>query len=117
MGNPGLASQYIDHGVNLLPMHFTNPPALGEKKGGNSVEVGIQKMVTSMEQGRFKVFNTLTDWWEEWRMYHRKDGKIISLNNDAMDATRYAFMSTRFAQATDDPAWDRELVYPDYGIV
>ena len=117
MGNPGLADQYRNLGLNLLPMHFTNPPALGEKKGGNSIEVGIQKMVTMMEQERFKVFNTLTDWWEEWRQYHRKDSKIVPMNDDAMSATRYAVMSTRFAQATDDPSWSRTLQYPELGLV
>ena len=35
MGNPGLAEQYRNLGLNLLPMHFSNPPALGEKKGSN----------------------------------------------------------------------------------
>jgi phage terminase large subunit-like protein len=117
MGDPGLADQYRNLGVNLLPTHFTNPPALGEKKGGNSIETGIQRMVTMMEQDRFKVFNTLTDWWEEWRQYHRKDNKIVPMNDDHMSSTRYAVMSTRFAQATDDPSWDRELHYPDLGIV
>src|SRR5215475_2105605 len=24
--------------------------------------------------GRFKVFKHLNDWWEEFRLYHRKDG-------------------------------------------
>jgi hypothetical protein len=98
-------------------MHFTNPPALGEKKGGNSIEVGIQKMVTMMEQERFKVFNTLTDWWEEWRQYHRKDSKVVAMNDDHMSATRYAVMSTRFSQATDDPSWSRKLQYPELGLV
>lgn len=27
-----------------------------------------------MESGRFKVFKHLNDWFEEFRLYHRKDG-------------------------------------------
>jgi hypothetical protein len=117
MGNPGLADQYRSHGINMLLQHFENPPALGEKKGGNSIETGIMKMVTMMETGRFKVFSTLTDWWEEFRMYHRKDNKIIPLHDDLMAATRYAVMSTRFAVAENDPTWTNQVKYQNYGIV
>jgi hypothetical protein len=31
------------------------------------------KMLDSMESGRFKVFSTLTDWFEEFRLFYRKD--------------------------------------------
>jgi phage terminase large subunit-like protein len=75
MGNPGLAEQYRNMGVNMLPFHFENPPALGEKKGGNSIEVGIMDILQRMEDDKFKVFNTLGLWFAEFRMYHRKDGK------------------------------------------
>jgi hypothetical protein len=34
-------------------------------------------MLTRMEAGRFKVFNHLNDWWDEFRLYHRKDGKVV----------------------------------------
>ena len=101
----------------MLLQHFENPPALGEKKGGNSIETGIMNMVTMMETGRFKVFSTLTDWWEEFRMYHRKDNKIVPLHDDLMAATRYAVMSTRFAVAEDDPTWTNDVKYQNYGIV
>ena len=117
MGNPGLADQYRSHGVNLLPMHFTNPPALGETKGGNSVEVGIMDILQRMESGRFKVFSTQSDWLEELRMYHRREGKIQAIRDDLMAATRYAVMSLRFAQPEGESNWDRELKYPDLGIV
>ena len=59
MGNPGLADQYRNHGCNFLLEHFTNPPALGQSKGSNSVEEGIQKMLVAMEEGRFKIFSNL----------------------------------------------------------
>jgi hypothetical protein len=51
-----------------------------------------------MQTGRFKVFKTLKDaWLEEWRMYHRDDGKIVKQYDDLMDATRYACLSIRHA--------------------
>ena len=117
MGNPGLAEQYRNMGVNMLPFHFENPPALGEKKGGNSIEVGIMDVLQRMEDGKFKVFNTLGLWFSEFRMYHRKDGKIVPLRDDLMSATRYAAMSQRFAVAGDDPTWDNELKYRNLGII
>ena len=117
MGNPGLAEQYRSLGCNLLPFHFENPPALGEKKGGNSIEVGIMDLLQRMEDGKFKVFSTLSEWWMEFRMYHRKEGKIVPLHDDLMSATRYAGMSLRFAVAGDDPTWTKDLEYKNYGIV
>ena len=117
MGNPGLAEQYRNAGVNMLPFHFEHPPAIGEKKGGNSVEVGIMEMLQRMENGQFKVFNTLTDWFQEFRMYHRKDAKIVPIRDDLMAASRYCVMSLRFAIAEEDPVWKGEIKYQNMGIV
>lgn len=33
------------------------------------------QMLTKMETGKLKVFSPLLDWFEEFRLYHRKDGK------------------------------------------
>ena len=117
MGNPGLADQYRSHGCNFLLEHFTNPPALGQTKGSNSIEEGLMAMIQSMEDGRFKVFNTLGDWFEEFRMYHRKQGKVVAIRDDLMSATRYAFQSQRHAIAGSDPTWTNEITYRNYGIV
>ena len=117
MGNPGLTDQYRTHGLNMLPEHFTNPVAVGEKKGNNSIETGIMNMLTMMEQGRFQVFNTLGDWFEEFRMYHRKDNKIVPMSDDLMAASRYAIQSTRFAMPLGDSIWSDDLKYPELGIV
>ena len=45
-------------------------------------------MLQAMENGNFKVFSTLSDWWEEFRMYHRKGGKVIPIRDDLMSASR-----------------------------
>ena len=117
MGNPGLADQYRNLGCNMLLEHFTNPAALGEKKGGNSVEEGIMAILQAMEADKFKVFSTLSDWFEEFRMYHRKEGKITPIRDDLMSATRYAFQSQRYAVAGADPSWTNEVEYKQYGII
>ena len=117
MGNPGLAEQYRSLGCNFLPFHFENPPALGQKKGGNSVEEGIMALLQRMEADQFKVFATLGDWWEEFRMYHRKEGKIVPIRDDLMSATRYAALTLRYAVSGKDPTWTKDLEYKNYGIV
>ena len=65
--------------------------------GGNGVEAGIMEMLTAMNEGRFKVFAGLEDWFGEFRLYHRKDGQIVKLKDDLMSATRYALMMKREA--------------------
>lgn len=85
--------------MNLVRDPFSNPPAPGQKEGqgGNGVEVGLMDMLNRMEMNRFRVFRTLSHWFEEYRMYHRYKGKIVALSDDLMSATRYAVMSLRFA--------------------
>ena len=117
MGNPCLADQYRNLGCNFLLEHFSNPPALGNNKGSNSIEEGIMAMLQSMEAGNFKVFPTLSNWFEEFRMYHRKGGKVVPFRDDLMSATRYAFQSQRFAVSGSDPAWTQDITYKNYGIV
>ena len=66
--------------------------------GSNGVEAGVLEMLDRMQTGRFKVFSHLADWFEEFRLYHREDGKIVKLNDDLLSATRYAMMMLRHAR-------------------
>lgn len=100
---PQLANQYRNAGVNMLEEHAQYEVVPGDKAENTktsriSVEAGVADMLTRMRAGRFKVFSHLNDWFEEFRMYHRKDGKIVKLADDLISATRYAVMSLRFAQ-------------------
>lgn len=98
-----LADSYRQLGVQMLPFHFTNPVAIGDTSKGNyKVEPGINAMHQAMQEGRFKVFRTCREWFEEYRMYHREDGVIHALDDDLMSATRYAFQSLRFAEVPTD---------------
>ena len=65
--------------------------------GSVSVEAGLMDMLTRMQTGRFKVFKHLNDWFEEFRLYHRKDGKVVKEGDDLMAATRYGVMMLRHA--------------------
>ena len=101
-----IAQQYRNLGVNMLKWRATNPPVKGqlEGSGGVGVEPGILDMLERMQTGRFKVATQLADWWEEFRLYHRKDGQIVKEGDDLMSATRYAVMMLRFAKIQPDGA-------------
>lgn len=93
-----LASQYRKEHLNMLPEHATH------KDGGNGVEAGLMDMLNRMETDRFKVFDDLVEWLEEFRFYHRLDGKVIKMRDDLMSATRYALMMLRFAVVAPNKA-------------
>ncbi|MDX3929108.1 MAG: terminase family protein [Shinella sp.] len=88
---PALAGQYRAQGLEMLPAHATF------EDGGNSVEAGVTEMLDRMQTGRWKVFRTCGLWFEERRLYHRKDGKIVKERDDVISASRYALMMKRFA--------------------
>lgn len=88
-----LAEQYRAQGLLMLPERATFPD------GSNGVEAGVIEMLDRMHSGRLKVFSHLSEWFEEFRMYHRKDGKLVKLHDDLLSATRYAMMMLRFARA------------------
>ena len=81
--------------------------------GSVSVEAGLMDMLGRMQSGRFKVFAHLNDWWEEFRLYHRKDGKVVKEGDDLMCATRYALMMLRHASTAQTyRSFRRKLIYP-----
>ncbi len=111
---PQLAKQYRQAGVNMRPTNAKFPPdPQNPQRSLISVEAGIHEMLTRMETGRWKVFAHLHDWLEEYRMYHRKDGKIVKERDDAISASRYAMMDLRYAitqpAPRSAPVFDRPL--------
>lgn len=91
-GGQQLKVQYAREGFKMLPAHATWP------EGGNSVESGINMLRDMMLDGRFKVFNNLEPFFDEFRLYHRNENGIIDkVNDDVLDAVRYAFMMRRYA--------------------
>src|SRR5262249_5347068 len=102
-----LAEQYRDQGLYMLPDHAQF------EDGSVSVEAGLTMMLDRMRMGKLRVFKEHVDCWEEVRLYHRKDGKVVKEGDDLLCATRYALMSLRFAatQAHADK-WRRPIEYP-----
>jgi len=77
-----------------LKMHHENATY---EDGGTGVEAGLMDMLDRMQTGRWKVFSHLNEWLAEFRLYHRKDGKVVKEYDDLMAASRYGVMMLRFA--------------------
>ncbi|MGL4275185.1 MAG: terminase large subunit domain-containing protein [Pseudomonas paracarnis] len=86
-----LAQQYRAQGLRMMAERATFTD------GSNGLEAGVSEMLDRMRTGRLKVFSHLAEWFEEFRMYHRKDGLIVKKDDDLMSATRYAMMMRRLA--------------------
>ncbi|WP_051566698.1 hypothetical protein [Herminiimonas sp. CN] len=101
-----LAEQYRSAGVNMLYERAQYPETGSEDEGKvsrSSVEAGLLDMLGRMQKGKFKVFSNMDDWFMEFRMYHRKDGKVVKERDDLMASTRYAIMMLRHAICPPDP--------------
>lgn len=84
---------YKKHGLAMLDHHATFVD------GSNSTELGILEMQERMTTNRFKVFTTLMEWWEEFRLYRRDEGQIVKVHDDLMSADRTATVARRFARS------------------
>lgn len=88
-------------GLNMCPHWARYPDVMDDgkmKTGTNSVEAGVIDMAQRCAQGRLKVFAGNDCFFDEYGMYHRKDGQIVRLNDDVLCATRYALMMVRYAE-------------------
>ena len=104
---PGAVDPRADHrsqadGTRLIDIyereHLDLIPA------DNAVEAGIYKIQQMLASGRLKVFNTLSNWITEFRIYRRdENGKIVKKDDHLMDATRYLIMT----------GMDYAVPYPD----
>lgn len=104
-----LAQSYRDHGLNMMPERATFAD------GTNGVEAGVMEMLDAMQTGRFKVASHLSEWFEEFRLYHRDNGRIVKEFDDLMSASRYAHMMRRmFVRAGGK--WGDVIEYPSLGI-
>jgi hypothetical protein len=100
-GGVDLATQYRAQGLDMLAER-AKPEKLSRKAGqspaSSSMEAGLMSLLDRMLGGRLKVFEHLGDWFEEFRLYHRKKGKVVKFNDDLMSATRYGEVSLRYAR-------------------
>ncbi len=106
-GEP-LAALYEKQGLKMLPERATF------EDGSASVEAGVTDMLDRMLTGRWKVFSTCGEWFDEFRLYHRKDGLIVKERDDAISASRYGLMMLRHAIKKPRP---QKLEIPSFGAV
>lgn len=87
---------YKDHGLNLLSRSARYDTDVGGGQPQWPIIMEIQERIVT---DRFKVFSTCTEFFEEYRNYHTKDGKIRDHMDDILKAVFYAVMMKRFAVA------------------
>lgn len=83
-----LIEMYREYGLDLIPAK-------------NDVEAGLYKVWEMLSQGRIRVFSTLIDFQNEYRVYRRDDkGKVVKVNDHLMDCMRYIVMGYRERAST-----------------
>jgi phage terminase large subunit-like protein len=88
-----LSEQYREAGFDMLWEHATHD------EGGNGIEAGLMEMHDRFGSGRLLIDEGLEEFWDEYRLYHRDNGKIVKENDDFISAVRYAIMMKRFAKS------------------
>lgn len=92
-----LANLYKREGLSMLPER-----ASFHDGRGNGVEAGVMEMAQGFQKGKIRVFKSCSEFFEEYRSYHRKDGKLVKLREDIISAVRYAYMMQRFAKQIEE---------------
>lgn len=103
-GGETLAAQYRKLGLRMLGAQARF------EDGGNSVEAGVMDMLNRMQTGRLRVAAHLGEWFDEFRMYHRKDGRLVKEHDDVLSATRYALMMLKSARTRPDYSQSRSFI-------
>jgi phage terminase large subunit-like protein len=96
-----LAEQYRDQGCAMLHDHAqfdTTGEDEETRVSRTSVEAGLHEMLTRMQDGRWKVFDTCQGWLREKAIYRREKGKVVKLGDDRISASRYGMMMLRYAE-------------------
>lgn len=86
---------YRNEGVRMLSKSARYKDETG---GSQPVEPIIMEVLERCKTGRFKVFSTCNMFFEEFRNYHRKDGKLVKVREDLLKATFYGVMMKRKAR-------------------
>jgi len=93
-------------GQNLFSIYISQ--GLDLTNANKSVEAGIYKVWQMLSTNRLKVFSSLVNWLNEFRIYRRdENGKIVKDNDHLMDCMRYLVMSG-LDRAIARPYWELE---------
>lgn len=91
-----LAAQYKAAGVAMLQDYAKF------QDGSIGFEAGISEMQNRFQARTLRVFSTLGEWFEEFRMYHRENGLVHKVDDDLMSATRVGIMAKRFGKTEQE---------------
>ena len=95
-----LQKKYRNAKVNML----SQSARYDDDKGGKqAVAPIVDDMDERMKTGRWKVFDTCPEFFDEYRFLHRKNGIIVALKDDVLKAAMYALMSIRKARRKPMP--------------
>lgn len=116
-----LAATYRKNGFRMLRSKAMLPPQKNEKgkdeiQAAMLVDPQLVEMADAMDAGKFKVFEQVTPFWEEYPLYHRNEkGAIVKVGEDFMSASRYGWIMRRFAQTYGEtiPSRLEPMVYSD----
>jgi hypothetical protein len=105
-----IAMLYKKAGLNMLPSWATFPKSQG---GGYGFEAGIAAMEHRFANGKLLVGSHLSEFFDEYRNYHRKDGHVVKIDDDILSATRQLVMSISKAKPLDANRNDPGYVRPN----
>lgn len=98
---------YEDAGWVMLDSHATWP------EGGNGLHVGITTIYNLIKSDKFRIFDHLSDTFEEFLQYHTDEkGDVVKVKDDIISAIRYAYMMRRHAIRKCDIGQEDD--YDDY---
>lgn len=87
-----VAKVYKDLDLNMLKSHAHFPD------GSISTEAAVLEMQQRFADGRLKVREDLGDFFEEYGMFHRKDGLLVKKKDDLLSAAMKIIMAKRSAK-------------------
>lgn len=73
------------------------------RKADNAVSAGLTEVEMRLSTGRLKVFNTLSKFQYEYRLYRREKGLVVKKNDHILDAARYLVMGLHHARTKPAP--------------
>jgi phage terminase large subunit-like protein len=102
---------YKQFGLRMMAEPATHANLKGS--AATSLEGGVQEIDARERHGKWKVQRSCINYFEERRLYHRRDGEIVRLRDDTLAAARYGAMMRRFFRPLDEcggaaigsPAW------------
>jgi phage terminase large subunit-like protein len=101
-------------GAQLMQMYLDL--GLDIEAAQNAVEAGLYEVWQMLSAGKLKVFASLANWREEFRLYRRDDaGRVVKEKDHLMDATRYLVMSGRDRMKTQPKPKEAEQSFAYVG--